>query len=866
MTSTPLSTARTTATDGEVRSARLRSRAAELTTAGTTLLATSAMSVGLFVGGASAAPSAPAATDAPPAPSTPSNLPVGIESLQPFVGQSTCSPSAKPGIVAFRDLLLKTYPRTGSLGIVRDCGIGGTSEHKEGRAFDWAVDSTDPQDLADSEAMLRWLLATDKNGNKYAMARRTGLMYMVYNRKIWKAYAPEKGWQPYSGPNPHTRHIHMSFGWNGAKKATSFWDGTVAPVDYGPRARPLPVPTPSPENIRRRAPYESTVLRKGSSGDVVKIVQAGVLATPVDGYYGPDTAAFVARFQASQNLPQTGVFGKIEWQRLFPYPTQPFGAFDSIESTSAGVKVTGWGLDADALTRPISVRPIVDGTALPTVVADKARVDVGSYYPTVGNNHGLELTIPGLSRGQHEVCLDLQNIGPGTDGSLNCRTVDVALGAAPGPVVPPPMTPPPVTPPPVITPPPTQVSASDVVATLVSAPAQVDVPQDGSALTGMIVRNTGSRAWPVGGIVRSASLSPGDPSGAKGWLNPNRPGSVAANVSRAGATTIGPGELAQLDIRINGNGRAPVTYNETFGVVWDGVSFTDVKAAVTFRIVGAPAVKARVTTPARSVDVPSGGAVQTTFSVQNTGTRAWPVGGLVRSTSLTAGNPSYGPSWLSANRPGTVDANLSRPGAETVEPGDVARFDITLAGNNRPAGSYRERFGVVFDSVAFTDVTVDVAYRVIGPGNGSGGRTGPNAAPPIAGELVATAARVNVPSNGTATTRFQVRNTGSREWPLNGLVRSAAEGDARAMRAPAWPSADRGGTVTRNVSRAGAASVLPGEVAEFEVTLAGNGRKPAGTQVAPFGVVYDGIAFTTVKAALSYRIVTWQPRKVVGRR
>jgi hypothetical protein len=32
------------------------------------------------------------------------------------------------------------------------------------------------------------------------------------------------------GTNPHTDHIHFSFSWAGARKQTSYWDGT--PVRY----------------------------------------------------------------------------------------------------------------------------------------------------------------------------------------------------------------------------------------------------------------------------------------------------------------------------------------------------------------------------------------------------------------------------------------------------------------------------------------------------------------------------------------------------------------------------------------------------------------------------------------------------------
>ena len=82
-----------------------------------------------------------AAVPMPPASSGFSNQ---IEAAQPYVGQTTCDPVAKPGLVAFRELLLRSYPGTGSLGIVLDCGAAGQTEHKEGRAFDWAVSINNP--------------------------------------------------------------------------------------------------------------------------------------------------------------------------------------------------------------------------------------------------------------------------------------------------------------------------------------------------------------------------------------------------------------------------------------------------------------------------------------------------------------------------------------------------------------------------------------------------------------------------------------------------------------------------------------------------------------------------------------------------
>ncbi len=48
------------------------------------------------------------------------------------------------------------------------------------------------------------------------MARRFGIMYIIWNHQIWGTYAPQRGWAPYTGSVPHTDHIHFSFSWDGA--------------------------------------------------------------------------------------------------------------------------------------------------------------------------------------------------------------------------------------------------------------------------------------------------------------------------------------------------------------------------------------------------------------------------------------------------------------------------------------------------------------------------------------------------------------------------------------------------------------------------------------------------------------------------
>ncbi|MEJ7764577.1 MAG: hypothetical protein WKF86_03685 [Acidimicrobiales bacterium] len=237
-------------------------------------LATVALAVAVLLGATATAEAAPpSAAVWPNAPAFPST----IDPLASYVGQTTCDPTAKPGALALRDLLEATYPVTTSLGIGRDCSIGGQSEHKEGRAYDWGVNAFDPYQKALADNFLGWLLAPDSYGNVNAMARRMGLMYVIWNRQVWKSYGTNRGWQAYTGANPHTDHVHFSLSWDGAYKRTS-WYSPPTPVvpDIGVQFHPVnPARILDTRRAVRVGPYD-TPWGPGQTRDVTVNGSRGV--------------------------------------------------------------------------------------------------------------------------------------------------------------------------------------------------------------------------------------------------------------------------------------------------------------------------------------------------------------------------------------------------------------------------------------------------------------------------------------------------------------------------------------------------------------------------------------------------------------
>jgi peptidoglycan hydrolase-like protein with peptidoglycan-binding domain len=257
--------------------------------------------------GAAAASAASAAT----APKPPTKiLPAALDVAAPYQAQRLCDPNAKPGVVAFATLMSSHYKLgSASWGITRNCNSGLT-EHSEGRAWDWMLSVNKPNEKAVADAVTQWLSAPDAQGRPGAIARRFGIMYNIWNHKMWRAYDPGRGWATYTGPVPHTDHIHFSFSWDGAYGRTSWWTGkALTRVDPGPSSGPTPTTPPQTPS----AVY--SLLMQGATGADVVLAQKVVGTTP-DGVFGPKTAAALRSWQGTHGVKVTGVLDTATWAKM----------------------------------------------------------------------------------------------------------------------------------------------------------------------------------------------------------------------------------------------------------------------------------------------------------------------------------------------------------------------------------------------------------------------------------------------------------------------------------------------------------------------------------------------------------------------
>jgi hypothetical protein len=113
------------------------------------------------------------------------------------------------------------------------------SEHKEGRAFDWALNANSRRDRHYAAHFLRRLRKPDRFGRRDALARRMGIMYAIWNDRIYSAthhYRTRRYKHPAcrtirrcSASYRHRNHMHISLTRPAARTKTSWYRRHGAP-------------------------------------------------------------------------------------------------------------------------------------------------------------------------------------------------------------------------------------------------------------------------------------------------------------------------------------------------------------------------------------------------------------------------------------------------------------------------------------------------------------------------------------------------------------------------------------------------------------------------------------------------------------
>ncbi len=157
--------------------------------------------------------------------------PAPVEDYAGYQPQTKCAKKAKPGT----QVLGRWLERRGGNAVVttRSCRGQGTSEHKDGRAIDWMLNARNKQDRRVAQEFLAAAFATDAAGNEHALARRMGIMYVIWNDHMYSAWdrferdnylsSSCKRRKRCSPTLRHRDHVHISLSRPGARGATSWY-------------------------------------------------------------------------------------------------------------------------------------------------------------------------------------------------------------------------------------------------------------------------------------------------------------------------------------------------------------------------------------------------------------------------------------------------------------------------------------------------------------------------------------------------------------------------------------------------------------------------------------------------------------------
>ncbi|RAX50848.1 hypothetical protein DQ353_00145 [Arthrobacter sp. AQ5-05] len=180
--------------------------------------------------------------------------------------------------------------------------------------------------------------------------------YVIWNRRIW---THAKGWQPYSGPNGHTAHVHISIRHTTAAAAGGAWKLGAGAV--GPVATPSTPAQPKPS-----AGSGSVVDWLASKGRDSSYAARARLAAQcgIKGYSGTaaQNTALLAKLKAGASAPAV---------KPKPAPAKPKPAARSIAQMAAEVRAGKHGNGHDVRRKSLGisaaeyakVRAAVNGTS-----------------------------------------------------------------------------------------------------------------------------------------------------------------------------------------------------------------------------------------------------------------------------------------------------------------------------------------------------------------------------------------------------------------------------------------------------------------------------------------------------------------------
>ncbi len=190
-----------------------------------------------------------------------------------------CSGSYTPGAQELRQYILTHFPGVSTIGGYacrqNTANKAETSVHGVGRALDIMIPRVGGRaNSAIGDPIANWLVRN---------ATAIGVQYLIWNRVSWNGHIKAPKDRPYTGPNPHTDHIHVELNQDGAGRKIPWFQRS-------PNGKPVPPITPGTGSAPRLLKQESTP--PGTtlyvSIDLSIVDKFAIAAAPVTGIFIPE--------------------------------------------------------------------------------------------------------------------------------------------------------------------------------------------------------------------------------------------------------------------------------------------------------------------------------------------------------------------------------------------------------------------------------------------------------------------------------------------------------------------------------------------------------------------------------------------------
>ena len=154
--------------------------------------------------------------------------PEDYASYQP---ENACRDRPRAGTRQLAAWINKGFGGGAAVASLRRCDRS-TSEHQDGRAIDWSMDARRKVDRREVRRLLDRLFAAEKGDEAHALARRMGIMYLIWDDQMYSAYRTggadhferrDYGCGCGSTTQRHRDHVHISLGLPGGRGATSWY-------------------------------------------------------------------------------------------------------------------------------------------------------------------------------------------------------------------------------------------------------------------------------------------------------------------------------------------------------------------------------------------------------------------------------------------------------------------------------------------------------------------------------------------------------------------------------------------------------------------------------------------------------------------